>query len=57
MRHDQDGAGWCLECPWNRPLFSERMGYRRPVFRLFGFRIFHLEPVNQGETIRLLKVT
>ena len=29
-----------IKMPWNRPLFSERYGYRRPKLCLFGFRLF-----------------
>lgn len=31
---------WCFRPPWNRPLFSERNGYHRVIFRLLGWRLF-----------------
>lgn len=37
------GRGLAFYAPWKDALFSERHGFRRPLFRLFGFRIFRLE--------------
>jgi hypothetical protein len=33
-------AGFQIIPPWCRPLFSERYGYRKPVLRAFGWRLF-----------------
>jgi len=29
-----------IKYPWNKPLFSERYGYRSPNFKIFGLRFF-----------------
>lgn len=29
-----------IKTPNSQPLFSERYGYRKPVFSAFGFRVF-----------------
>ncbi len=34
--------GWQIKAPWCPKLFSERYGYKSPVARLFGWRIFRL---------------
>lgn len=31
---------WCFRPPWNRPLFSERNGCHRMVFKVAGWRLF-----------------
>jgi len=36
------GDGHILKAPWCAALFSERNGYKIPLVRLFGFRIFPL---------------
>lgn len=35
-----NGGVWCFRLPWSRPLFSERNGYHRMIFRLWGWRLF-----------------
>lgn len=30
-----------LKAPWNTPLFSERYGYSKPVFKLGEWRLLH----------------
>lgn len=37
---DQNVADLQIKFPWNRPIFSERAGSRKPVFKFLGFRIF-----------------
>lgn len=39
------GRGWELKAPWMPPVFSERMGYKKPVIQLAGFRLFRLEAI------------
>jgi len=36
------GAGFTIKFPWDKPLFSERHGHRKPRFVLFGFRVIKL---------------
>jgi hypothetical protein len=43
------GDGLILKAPWCEALFSERNGYRLPLFSLFGFRIF---PLKAQELVR-----
>lgn len=33
--------GWLVKPPWNRPLFSERNGFVRVLFRAFGWRLIY----------------
>lgn len=35
-------AGLQLHFPNHRPIFSERMGIKKPIFKLLGFRLFVL---------------
>lgn len=39
-----DSGMWCFRPPWNRPLFSERNGYHRTIFRRWGWRLFVKRP-------------
>lgn len=44
------GRGLSLRAPWNRPLFSERNGLRKPILSKFGWRLFVLShEVANGE--------
>jgi len=36
----RSGEWICFRPPWNCPLFSERYGHVRMIWRLFGFRLF-----------------
>lgn len=33
-------AAWTLKMPWSTPLFGERIGARRPIAKVLGFRLF-----------------
>lgn len=35
-----DGHTVCYKLPWCKPLRSEREGKRKPMFAMFGFRVF-----------------
>lgn len=34
-----------VKAPWNRPLFSERYGYTKPMIEIKGWRVFSLQQV------------
>lgn len=34
------GGAWCFRAPWSAPLFSERNGRHRFVFKRWGWRLF-----------------
>jgi hypothetical protein len=36
------GIGLVLKSPRNKPLFSERYGYRKPIIRIAGWRVLLL---------------
>lgn len=38
------GHGLALKAPWNKPRFSEREGYRKPLVVKTGWRLFKLNP-------------
>ncbi len=40
------GAWFSFRPPWNRPLFSERNGLVRMIWRFAGFRLFAKENTN-----------
>jgi hypothetical protein len=35
---------WMVRAPWCKPLFSERNGFKVPVAKMLGFRLFRLDP-------------
>lgn len=37
------GYGLQLKAPWNRALFSERYGYKKPFISYKGWRLFFLK--------------
>ncbi len=32
-----------IKTPTDRPLFSERYGHKRPILKIFGYRVFVLK--------------
>jgi hypothetical protein len=52
FRWGRNGSGWQLFTPRWMPSFSERNGYKVPVFSFFGYRVFRLERLPNGSIRR-----
>lgn len=50
VRYSTRGPGWHVKFPWDRPLFSERYGHKKPSVSFLGVRLFRLQAIG-GQTM------